>query len=394
MKSKNIIAGLFLYLASTGASFAMFNVFLPQSQALVDYPVEVNENGDLVIDPGEPKTETCPLNGQKFTKTERSIWETKRPLAVMIENSVDSRPQSGLGSADIVYETVAEGGVTRFMLMLYCDAVSQDTLLAPIRSARTYFVDWASEYNRPIYTHVGGANCSADSGSSVCKSDTKVQAIEQIQKYGWRLANDVDGMSVGLPVFYRDYNRLGKDKQLATEHTMTTSSDRLWTEASKRKWTSTDPEGEEWSAEFEPWEFQDEASQGGESQLISYEFWDGYKQYDVQWNYDPSTNSYLRTMGGTPHVDLLDNKQLAVKNVIVIKTKETGPVDDLKHMLYETIGKGDALLFRDGQVEEVRWSKPSRTDRTIFTDKTGKEVKLTRGKIWISIIDISNEVAY
>jgi len=399
MNPKILIATLILYAGSTVTSFAMFNYFSgAQKQAPV--VVEFNEDGGLAIDPGEPRTEVCPLNGQKFTKTERAVWETRRPLAVMIENSVDARPQSGIGSADIVYEAVAEGGVTRFMALMYCDAVSQDTLMAPVRSARTYFVDWASGYNQPMYAHVGGGNCSADKlpngGYGPCKSDKRAQAIEQISDYGWRLESDIDGMSVGLPVYYRDYQRLGGNRQLATEHTMTTSTERLWTEASERDWTNTNPDGDEWLDDFIAWEFKDEAPEGerGSSQQISYDFWDGYKQYDVQWNYDPATNSYQRSMGGEAHIDLNTGDVISVKDVVVLLTEEIGPVDELKHMLYTTIGQGDALLFRDGKAEEIRWTKKNRTAPIIFADKSGDEIEFTRGKIWISVIDENSEVGY
>ena len=67
----------------------------------------------------------------------------------MIENSVDARPQSGLSSADVIYEAVAEGGITRFLTVYYC----QDPVeVGPVRSARTYYVDFASEYGDALYT--------------------------------------------------------------------------------------------------------------------------------------------------------------------------------------------------------------------------------------------------
>lgn len=396
MKVKMIAAAIGLYLVSSLSSFAVFSFFAPAETVGGPVNIIVDEEGALVIDPGEPKTEVCPLNGEKFTQTERAAWEQLRPLAVMIENSVDSRPQSGLNKADIVYEAVAEGGITRFMAMFYCDAVAQDVLIAPVRSARTYFVDWASEYNFPIYTHVGGANCSADPGTGRCKSDPRTTVLEQLRSYGWHLQNDIDGMSVGLPVFYRDYQRLGRDRQIATEHTMTSSSQRLWTQAEKRRWTNTDPQGEEWSEGFVGWSFKDEAAAGdrGPERTIGYDFWDGYKQFDVAWQYKPDTNTYMRIMGGEPHLDLISREQIGVKNVVVLLTDEIGPVDELKHMLYTTVGKGNALVFNDGQVTEALWSKPNRLGRTVFTDKAGKEIKFTRGKIWISVISKTNTVAY
>jgi hypothetical protein len=199
-----------------------------------------------------------------------------------------------------------------------------------------------------------------------------------------------------LPVFYRDYQRLGKDRQIATEHTMTSSTQRLWTQAEKRRWTNTNPQGEEWSEEFVSWDFKDEAAvaERGPVRTISYDFWDGYKQFDVAWQYNPETNTYLRAMGGEAHLDLISREQIGVKNVVVILTDEIGPVDELKHMLYTTIGKGNALVFSDGQVTEALWSKPNRIGRTVFTDKAGKEIKFTRGKIWISVISKTNSVAY
>ncbi len=394
---KSILPALFLYLISTGASYATFNFLNPSSPVIP--PTPTADPDGLNIDPSAPRTETCPLNGALYTVTEREAWEKLRPAAVMIENHQDARPQSGLQNADIVYEAVAEGGVTRFMGLFYCGAVAQDTTLAPIRSARTYFVNLASEYNFPLYVHIGGANCSADKlpngGSGPCKSDKRVQAIEQIQSYGWRLENDIDGMSVGLPVFYRDSNRLGDGRQLATEHTVITSSERIWTKALERGWTNLSPEGDAWDEGFRPWSFQDEADQGnrGTVSSIAYDFW-GYDLYTARWAYDPATNSYSRSTGGAPHQDLNTNQTLSFKNIVIQFAPETGPVDDLKHMLYDVVGDGDGLVFRDGKVEEVTWAKDTRTDRTIFSDQNGAEFKFTRGPIWIAVMDVGSQVDY
>jgi len=75
------------------------------------------------IGEGLPKTEECPLNGGLFSKPEQAIWEKRRPIAIMIENHADSRPPSGLSRADVVYEAVAEGGITRFLAIFYCGAL-------------------------------------------------------------------------------------------------------------------------------------------------------------------------------------------------------------------------------------------------------------------------------
>ena len=113
------------------------------------------------------------------------------------------------------FEAVAEGGVTRFMGLFYCAVQAQDTTLAPVRSARTYFVDWASGFNRPLYVHVGGANHQGQQN-----------ALGQIADYGWALENDLNQFSIGYPTFVRNAARL--DKEVATEHTMETTTEKLW----------------------------------------------------------------------------------------------------------------------------------------------------------------------
>ena len=108
----------------------------------------------------------------------------------MIENDVTVRPQSGLSLADIVYEAVAEGGITRFMGVFYCGAQADVARVAPVRSARIYFVNLAAEYNTPIYMHVGGANCGRGRGyrsvrfqpQSICHRRVSQTRLE---KTGW-----------------------------------------------------------------------------------------------------------------------------------------------------------------------------------------------------------------
>lgn len=395
MKYKNLIIALVLYLVSTGISYAVF-AFIATPPQGIEPPAPVTEEGGLNIDPSLPKTEVCPLNGAKYTEIERQVWETRRPMAVMIENHEESRPQSGLSESDIVYEAIAEGGITRFMALFYCDAVAKDTLIAPVRSARTYFLDWASEYSdHPLYVHVGGANCSRDEATGGCVSDRRVQALEQIEQYGWggRLGNDINQFSVGYPTFYRDYNRL--DHSVATEHTMVSSTEKLWQLAEERGWTNVDSEGEEdWTETFTPWEFQDDAEDKGSVTNIAFDFWEGFKQYDVRWEYDAAANQYKRFNGGEAHLDHNNDQQLTTKNVVIQFTDETGPVDELKHMLYDTTGKGTAIIFQNGEAVEATWTKPKRTSRTVFADKKGQEIEFVRGRIWIEIVSEDTEINY
>lgn len=386
MNKKNIITALFLYLISTGVSFAFFSFVSTPPEAIQSGTPETTDTG-LTIDPAAPKTEVCPINGQKFTKIEKEAWDKRRPLLVMIENHEEARPQSGLSKADVVYEAIAEGGITRFMGVFYCDAMARDVVVAPVRSARTYFMDYASEYSEyPLYVHVGGANCSGEGGA--CKTDKRVQALEQIEKYGWggKTGNDMNQFSIGYPTFYRDYNRL--DHDVATEHTMVSSTEKLWKFALGRGWSNLSPEGEDWTETFTSWKFKEDAEQKDRGSVanIAFDFWDGFKQYDVRWEYDAAANQYKRYNGGEAHIDLNTNQQITTKNVVILFAKEVGPVDDLKHMFYETTGKGTALIFQDGQVIEASWSKPKRTSRTVFANKKGQEIEFNTGKIWIEVV--------
>ncbi len=344
----------------------------------------------LQIDPAEPKDQACPLNGAFYTKAEKDSWSQKRPLAIMIENSPDARPQSGLSRADIVYEALSEGGITRFMAMYYCDVQAFDTVVAPVRSARTYFVDWASGYNYPLYVHVGGANLPGPAN-----------ALGQISEYGWALQNDLNQFSIGYPTFVRNANRLGKE--VATEHTMETTTEKLWAVAAKRGWTNMSPDrklgkkvvpGTDWATGFTPWEFADGQPVAEVKPNISYEFWDGYGQYAVSWSYDTTTNTYKRSMGGETHIDHNDQTQLAASNVVVLFTDEKGPIDELKHMLYRTTGMGDVLIFQNGGVVKAKWSKKDRESQLLILDVRGKPVPLVRGLTWISVLDTGTTVTY
>jgi len=100
--------------------------------------------------PTEPRTEQSTLNGILFTKTEMKLLQTKRPVAVMTNNHVDARPQSGLNSADVVYEALAESGITRYMAIYWSQAPKK---VGPIRSSRQYYIEWLSPYD-PLYIYV------------------------------------------------------------------------------------------------------------------------------------------------------------------------------------------------------------------------------------------------
>ncbi len=377
LKDKKIwLFGLVLYLVATVISYFVFTVSPLASQFASPVPPPAKENGKIVFDEALPKTEACPLNGQKYSKQQKVWWEKHRPLGIMIENHENSRPQSGISSADIIYEAVAEGGITRFLNIFYCQAPVQ---VGPIRSARTYFLDFISEYgDSPLYVHVGGANTSGPA-----------DALSQINKYGWGSYNDMNQFSIGFPTFWRDYNRLGHPT--ATEHTMYSTTDKLWKfAAEKRKLTDKGEDGTPWEEGFTPYKFKDEELKGS-AQSIHIEHWSDYKDYYVDWTYDPANNIYSRKNGGVVHVDKNSGKQLTAKNIAVLYMVESSANDGYEnnaHLLYRTKGTGKAIVFMDGKQTKATWSKKDREDKTVITDETGEEIKFNRGKIWFHILPL------
>jgi hypothetical protein len=392
------IVGLAIFLISTGLSFAGFTTIPTIVKKSTKTVVPTGTQKHYAIDPSIPRTEACPLNGMMYTKQEKDIWEKNRPLAVMIENHQEARPQSGLSRADVVYEAVAEGGITRFMGVFYCGIAAESTLVAPVRSARTYFLNWVLEYDA-LYNHVGGAGlCNDDTVDDRAKALCQIETykIKDMDQFGLPF-KFTDTAGKKYPVCSRNYDRL--DHPVATEHTMVCDTAGLLKVAEDRGWTNVDTNMKNvpWNKNFVSWKFKDDAKEAdrGASFSASFVAWKGYENdYGVRWDYDRATNSYKRFNGGVAHLDLETKEQLEAKVVTVIFAKETGPVDDHGHLLYGNVGSGDGLVFQDGKVTTITWKKPLRTDRTRFYDSAGKEIQFNKGQLWIEMLPIGTPVTY
>ena len=383
-KKKNLFISLVIYVASSLVSYILFSSFAPGGGVITPVSIpKIGKDERVAFDESLPKTEECPINGAKYSKPQRQWWEKHRPLGVMIENHQEARPQSGLSYADVVYEAVAEGGITRLLAVYYCQDAG---IIGPVRSARTYFLDFISEYgDYPLYAHVGGANTPG-----------LADALGQIGDYGWKLYNDLNEFSISYPTFKRDYDRLGRT--VATEHTMYSSTDKLWTYAAKkRKLTNKDEDGNSWDENFVKYSFKEDTKETERpaSQAITFNFWEGYNDYEVVWTYDKTTNLYVRTSGGAPHKDKNNDKQITAKNVVVLFMTERRANDGYEgnlHMLYGTKGTGRAAIFLDGQEIKGTWSKKDRTSRLMLRDNRGREIDVNRGPIWFAITAIGTSV--
>lgn len=381
-KKISLISAVVLFLVAAAVSYLFFKGSTAQNY-LVRYKPEVEDKTTGIA--GGPKTEECPMNGAYYSKVQRQKWEKRRPLGVMIENHVDARPQSGLSFADVIYEAVAEGGITRFLTIYYCGDTSP---IGPVRSARIYYVDLLQEYgDKPLYAHVGGANTPGPA-----------DALGEIRDLGWDQYNDLNQFAVPFPYFYRDYERLAGR---VTEHTMYSSTSKLWEFAkTKRNLTNVDKKGKTWNGSFTPWKFKDDAptTSRGAVSTASFGFWEqfGGATYVVKWKYDKTSNSYVRENGGTNLIDKNTGKPLISKNVVVVFADESPAGDGYPggHLLYDLLGQGKGIVFQDGKAIEVTWRKADEETRMKFFDSQGAEVSFVRGQIFVEILPTGNKVTY
>ena len=276
----------------------------------------------------------------------------RHPLGVMVENHVDSRPQSGLSSASVVYEAIAEGGITRF-LAVYSPRGAEK--VGPVRSARTYYVNWIKELNG-YYAHVGG----------------NYDALELIKKIG---ILDLD--QFGSPsAYWRD-----KSRNVSSEHTMYTDTNKLYGIANDKKYTTENT--------FIPYKFVDEPAielRAIESQIVSINF--GNASYNVVYRYDKASNSYLRELAGKAHVDAATNQQIQTKNIVIQTVNRRPTVTKINESgwIMDTTGTGKAVIIRDGIKVDGTWKKDNDNSRTRFFDAAGTEVNFNRGTTWIEVL--------
>ena len=318
-----------------------------------------------------------PINGSYTPKDSESVWTKRRPLGIMINNHTEARPQKCLQNADIVYEAVAEGGITRFLAIFLtkdCDIVG------PIRSARVYYEDWLAEY-QGIYAHWGAAYQDPNDPNVTFPEADAYLKINELN------LPDLDQMWVGDSAYWRE-DRPGK----ALEHTGYASTSKLWD-----SYVNKYPEAD-WRIvmPFDSWSFKDDISESerASSAVLEFNFWDLMPGYNVKWEYNKQTNTYKRYQGGEPIKDEDSGAEAQAKTIIMQFTQESRVGDLKNHLLYQTLGSGDAKIYMDGKETTAKWSKSSSRSRTKYLDASGSPVKLNRGQIWVEIVPTGNTISY
>lgn len=296
-----------------------------------------------------PTTELSNLDG-----TQVALGTNKLPVTgVMIENSPDSRPQSGLKDAGVVFEAVAEGGITRFLALFQNPTVPD--YLGPVRSVRPYYLDYLGGFDAAI-AHVGG---SANALAEIRQGGIKDLDQSFNSNYFRRVSSRYAPHNVYTSI--AEMNALQKSKNFNSTYT---GYPRKAKEA-----PATTPTAK--TIDF----------------TIS-----GYF-YNVHYDYDSASNSYKRTEGGKPHTDERSGAQLSPKVVIAIVVPQS-PDPDRVHTLYKPNGTGKVYIFQDGIVTEGTWDKTDRKTQIHFKDAAGTAIGLNPGQTWVTLVGTAGSVVY
>lgn len=297
-----------------------------------------------------------PLNGTIITEEASQ----KRPLTVMMDNMNKARPQAGLIDADIIYEALVEGRITRYM------AVFQSTmpqLIGPIRSARPYYLRLAMEYDA-YYTHVGG--------SEQAKSEIKQFSIA-----------DIDGLAAGADTFWRKNHK-------PIPNNMYGSSESLLNWANRRSYRK--------DSTYDSWQFDEKCGSPDFRQFsqltIVYreaKYQDDPFSYNIEFKYDEDSKRYLRFYNGIAHLDEVSKTQLRADSIIVQRAA-TRVIDSYGRLVIDVVGSGTGYYLYDGVIIPITWQKSSDRSRTRYYTEDGKELVMKRGKIWVQIVEKNFEL--
>jgi hypothetical protein len=307
--------------------------------------------------PSTPTIEAADLDGV-LTAPELAH---RLPLVVSIDDSAAARPQSGFNAASMVWQAPADGYESRYLLFFQEGEASE---IGPVRSARIYLAQWAAELGAAL-AHHGGDRLTR----------------------GWLAANtgklvtSVDGLGRGNSAFHRIRSR-------RAPHNAYTSS------ADLRRVAIKIGAPEVLAAAFHRRPFRDDspATDRGTSQSMTIP----YNTVRVRYDYDPSSNAYLRSINGDPQIDPADDARVVARTVIVLymsfRTDSTIEPGHNRPVL-GFVGTGKATVFMEGRAIEATWSKDGPTDPTLILGADGQEIPLLRGRIFVQVVAKSTKVS-
>jgi len=294
----------------------------------------------------------CNLNNNCKESTEQ-LW----PVAIMIDNHPRAWPLAGLSQADIVYNTLVEGGTTRLMALFNSNTPIKK--IGPIRSARPYYLDWVKELNA-LYGHSGGSP----------------EALQKIKDLKILDLNEISYL--GPIYFYRDKNK-------PAPHNLFTDSEKINAARKEFDLENKKPNFTLWKFGNMPVNFLETANKI----QINYST---LSIFNITYEYNTVTKTYLRFQNEKPFLDANNKKQIEVKNLIIQFVPEETHLDAEDRLKIETTGQGQALIFIDGKLMRGNWNKKNPGERTIFYDNSGQEIIFQPGNIWIEIVPGNREI--
>ncbi|WP_127496235.1 DUF3048 domain-containing protein [Paenibacillus glycanilyticus] len=285
---------------------------------------------------------TAPLTGLK-----RETDAAARPVAVMVNNLKPARPQSGLTNADVVWEVLAEGGITRLVAIFQSTDKGADAI-GPIRSIRPYLIDIGESYGA-ILAHSGASNDAYD--------------ILQHQDKPY-----LDEISNAGPYFWRS-----KDRK--APHNLYSELDKLRAGAEKKGYRS--------DVTVPTYTFAEEGATASGAAASSIQIKFLLKDYKVSYEYDAASGLYKRLVNDEPHTDLNNGEQLSAANVVVLGANHK-TLDDVGRLSVDLHAGGSALLFQKGKVVECEWVRAS--DNMVRLMKDGAELPFVPGKTFFQVV--------
>lgn len=342
---QQILFGVVAFILLTGITFGAYTL-------LTDKPAPVAPKKVAVVkkEPPAPQPTTVPntLTGRQVAPE----INQRQVTAVMIENSTDARPQGGLQQAGVVFEAIAEGGITRHI------ALFQDTdaeSIGPVRSVRPYYISWAQGFDAAI-AHVGGSP----------------EALQIMRDRG---VKDLDNNTAYMQRVSFRY----------APHNVFTSTALLRQYQDSKGYTSSSYTG--FVRSIKPGVPVSPVTAGNIAVNIS------SKNYNSSYLYNPATNNYARTLAGVPHTDVSTKTQITPDVVVVLVMNYSIHPDGI-HSVYNTVGSGQVYIFQNGGVTTGTWAKTDHTAQITFTDGSGKPIPLNPGQTWVSAVSSADKVTY
>ena len=298
-------------------------------------------------------TEPAPADINPLTGEALAEETSLRPYAIMINNLVKAVPQCGISKADMIYEIIAEGSVTRFLAIFH--DLSDVDVIGPVRSVRPYFYRVAQHY---------GAILSSAGGSD--------EAIELIGKEDYDYLNGIAGAG---SAFYRDDWRR---QNRGYEHSLMTTGEKLMKAAEKHGFDTTMD-----SANY-GLTFTDEPLTAGETaNEITVWFYSNGKKTTM--TYDAATGLYAMSQHGSAATDANDDSPIVFRNVLVLEA-DSHVKDKKGHLEVQMTGTGEGYFARDGRIIPIKWSRESNSAPYVYTDKDGNPISFGVGKSYVAIV--------